>query len=55
VTVIDGQGTLDPVKSSWHNELHPSKAGFQKFAVLFAQALKARFPTRAPAVPLGRP
>jgi hypothetical protein len=52
VTVIDGQGTLDPVKASWHNELHPSKAGFQKFAVLFAQALKTQFPARAPAVPV---
>jgi hypothetical protein len=51
VTVIDGQGTLVPVRESWHNELHPSKDGFRKFAVLFAQALETQFPTRAPAVP----
>lgn len=51
VTVIDGQGTLEPVKASWHNELHPSKDGFRKFAVLFAQALGTQFPTRVRAVP----
>ena len=30
VTFINTQGTLDPVAGSWHNELHPSKAGFNK-------------------------
>ena len=46
VTFIDGQGTLTPQPSSWHNELHPSKAGFNAFAALFHQKLKAVFPTR---------
>jgi hypothetical protein len=44
LTVIDGQGTLPPVPGSWHNELHPSRSGFQQFAALFAQELKRRFP-----------
>ena len=46
VTFINGQGTLTPQTSSWHNELHPSKAGFNAFAALFHQKLKAVFPTR---------
>src|SRR5262245_61353978 len=46
VTVINTQGTLNPVPSSWHNELHPSKNGFNTFATLFHQALKTAFPTR---------
>lgn len=46
VTVINGQGTLAPQKSSWHNELHPSKDGFKMFATLFYNTLKAAFPTR---------
>ena len=46
VTFINGQGTLAPRTSSWHNELHPSKAGFKTFASLFHQKLKAVFPTR---------
>lgn len=48
VTVIDGQGTLAPVKDSWHNELHPSKAGYDRFAAKFRDALKAQFPDRLP-------
>ena len=48
VTVINGQGTLAPVKASWHNELHPSRAGFDAFAVLFRDALRAQFPARLP-------
>lgn len=48
VTVIDGQGTLTPVKGSWHNELHPSREGFDRFAALFQKALKKQFPTRVP-------
>lgn len=56
VTVIDTQGTLAPLRSSWHNELHPSRDGFQKVAVLFANAVTARFPAarrpaRAPVTP----
>ena len=46
VTFINGQGTLTPQTSSWHNELHPSKAGFNDFATLFHQALKTAFPTQ---------
>jgi hypothetical protein len=46
VTVINTQGTLNPVPSSWHNELHPSKNGFDTFATLFHQALKTAFPTQ---------
>jgi len=46
VTFINGQGTLTPKPSSWHNELHPSKAGFEKFADLFEAKLKVLFPDR---------
>lgn len=46
VTFINGQGTLPAQKSAWHNELHPSKAGFQKFADIFHRELKALFPNR---------
>jgi hypothetical protein len=35
VTIINSQGTLPPKTSSWHNELHPSKSGFNSFADLF--------------------
>jgi hypothetical protein len=46
VTFINGQGTLTPQSSSWHNELHPSKGGFNVFATLFHQILKTAFPNR---------
>jgi len=46
VTFVNGQGTLAPHASSWHNELHPSKDGFKAFATLFHRALKTAFPTR---------
>jgi hypothetical protein len=46
VTVINSQGTLPPKTSSWHNELHPSKAGFNIFADLFHAQLKKLFPER---------
>jgi hypothetical protein len=46
VTFINGQGTLAQQTSSWHNELHPSKAGFDKFADLFQRELKTLFPDR---------
>lgn len=46
VAFINGQGTLAPQPSSWDNELHPEKAGFNAFATLFHQALKATFPNR---------
>jgi hypothetical protein len=48
VSFVNGQGTLNPVTSSWHNELHPSKNGFEQFADLFHKKLKALFPTRVP-------
>jgi hypothetical protein len=46
VTFINGQGTLAPQTSSWHNELHPAKVGFEKFADIFQQQLKVLFPDR---------
>ena len=46
VTFINGQGTLAPQTSSWHNELHPSKSGFDAFAALFHQKIKTLFPTQ---------
>jgi hypothetical protein len=46
VTFIDGQGTLPPLTSSWHNELHPARAGFNKFADIFYRELKKLFPAR---------
>lgn len=46
VSVINTQGTLEPKPNSWHNELHPTKAGFETFAEMFHQHLKALFPTR---------
>jgi hypothetical protein len=46
VTFINGQGTLAPQTSSWDNELHPEKDGFNAFAKVFHQRLKQLFPTR---------
>ena len=46
VTFINGQGTLPPKTSSWSNELHPSRAGFEKFADIFQAELKLLFPDR---------
>jgi len=46
VTFINGQGTLTPQPSAWHNELHPNKEGFEKFADLFHQQLRVAFPGR---------
>lgn len=46
VTFINTQGTLVPQTASWHNELHPQRAGFGTFADLFQQKLKALFPAR---------
>ena len=34
-TFINAQGGLPPGKASWHNELHPSKAGFDQVADRF--------------------
>ncbi len=46
VTLIRTQGTLTPQPSSWHNELHPAKPGFEQFAGLFRDELKNLFPGR---------
>jgi len=48
VGFINGQGTLAPERDNWHNELHPSRQGFEKFAVLFHERLTALFPNRVP-------
>jgi hypothetical protein len=47
VTFINAQGTLpEGDVNSWHNELHPSGNGFDRFAERFRQELKALFPDR---------
>jgi hypothetical protein len=46
VTFINGQGTLKPIPTSWHNELHPSRDGFDTFADLFQRKVKDVFPNR---------
>lgn len=48
VSFINGQGTLAPKTDSWHNELHPSRQGFEMFAALFHERLKALFPLQIP-------
>lgn len=48
ITFLNGQGTLPQTPASWHNELHPEKAGFNKFADLFRAKLKALYPSRLP-------
>lgn len=46
VTFVDAQGTLAPVSTSWHNEMHPSKKGFNQIAGKFHAAIKTLFPGR---------
>lgn len=46
VTFVNGQGTLPLRPSSWDNELHPSSAGFDRFATLFHAKLRELFPER---------
>ena len=46
VTFINTHGTLTPQPSSWHNELHPARTGFGKFADAFQVKLKSLFPDR---------
>jgi hypothetical protein len=46
VVFVNAQGTLAPVSSSWHNELHPTKKGFQQFAERFQVELKQLFPQK---------
>ena len=48
VIFVNTQGTLPAVKSSWHNELHPSNKGFDQFARRFQAELQALFPDRIP-------
>ncbi len=44
VFFINAQGTLSPVSASWHNELHPTRKGFDQFAKRFHTELKQVFP-----------
>ena len=44
ITLLNTQGTLSPVTSSWHNELHPSKDGFNKIADVFHASIRTLFP-----------
>lgn len=46
ITALATQGTLPPVRSSWHNELHPSNDGYDLFVDLFRKKLKELFPGR---------
>jgi len=46
VTFVNVQGTLPPVKTSWHNEMHPSKGGFNQIADVFHGRIKDLFPGR---------
>lgn len=48
VIFIDTQGTLPAGTGSWHNELHPSKKGFDQFARRFQAELQALFPDKIP-------
>lgn len=48
VIFVNTQGTLPAVPSSWHNELHPSKKGFDQFARRFQVELQALFPDKVP-------
>jgi hypothetical protein len=46
VSFVNGQGTLAPVRESWHNELHPSADGFNAFVELFRAKIQELFPGR---------
>lgn len=46
ITFINAQSTLAAQPSSWHNELHPAKRGFEQFAEIFYQRIKVLFPAR---------
>ncbi|MDP1563301.1 MAG: hypothetical protein Q8M16_18120 [Pirellulaceae bacterium] len=48
VTLLNTQGTLQATTSSWHNELHPSAAGFDQIAQVFYQQLANVFGDRIP-------
>ncbi len=44
ITFVDTQNTLSPVAMSWHNELHPSDAGYDLVAQQMMARLAVRFP-----------
>lgn len=46
VTFVNAQGTLSPVAASWHNEMHPSKGGFNQIADVLHGRIKTLFPGR---------
>lgn len=46
VGFIQTQNTLKREKASWHNEMHPSRGGFDQIADVMHQALAPRFPGR---------
>jgi len=46
VTFVNTQGTLAPTPNSWHNELHPSSAGFDKITEKIRAQIAVQFPTR---------
>jgi hypothetical protein len=48
VTLVETQGTLHGT-ADWHNELHPSKGGFDAIVEVFRAQLAALFPGRIPA------
>ena len=48
VTLLDTQGTLRATASSWHNELHPSAAGFDQIVQVFYNELANVYPDRIP-------
>ena len=44
ITYVETQNTLSPVTASWHNELHPSDAGYDLVAQKILARLQVRFP-----------
>jgi hypothetical protein len=46
VTFINAQGTLAASPEAWHNELHPGRDGFDKFAAVFHGNIRSLFPGR---------
>ena len=44
VTFINGQGTLAPQPSSWHNELHPARGGFDEVCRHFSPGIETTLP-----------
>jgi hypothetical protein len=46
VSFVNAQGLLPEDPSSWHNELHPSRDGFEQHAGKFYAELQRLFPDR---------